>query len=406
MTTTATIPAHTIDAARAIDLAGLAERYGVTLRRESASSLCGPCPKCGGHDRFWLRDNRYNCRSCGISGDPIEFTRMMDNCTFVEAVGRLTGTESRQALPTAKKVQTPQPAPKPATAPAQDARWTDKATKIAADASHALMTDPDAEIGRDYLLRRGIEPRAWWAFKLGFRPAVPLPGTWDAAQRRYTRPGQPAIVMPWFRGDKVTAIRYRFLETHAYPDANGRQTKAKQTAQPGSTFEGGLYGGQALPEYSLMPVEHSEGRRVENYRTLVICEGELNAISIWQTTQHWGWDVLSLGSETAKLSQPAIEYARCFERVIVWMDKESIAKQIMAVLMPLAYGVHSPQRDAATLDANDLLQGGFLDTFLVTVRLKAAETEHERQRVKWDLFDAATMPPFVSEAVRKIAAGI
>lgn len=406
MTTAATIPLHTIEAARAIDLAGLAERYGVTLRRESASSLCGPCPKCGGHDRFWLRDNRYNCRSCGITGDAIEFIRMMDGCTFAEAVGRLTGAEGRYAPPAGQKAFQSQHAPKKHTAPAQDARWTDKATRIAADASHALMTDPDAEIGRDYLLRRGIEPRAWWAFKLGYRPAVPLPGTWDAAQRRYTRPGQPAIVMPWFRGDKVTAIRYRFLDAHAYPDAGGRQTSAKQTAQPGSVFEGGLYGGQALPDYTLMAVGHSEGRRVENYRTLVICEGELNAISIWQETAHWGWDVLSLGSETAKLSQPAIEYARCFERVIVWMDKEAIAKQLMAVLMPLAYGVHSPQRDGGKLDANDLLKGGFLDTFLLTVRLKAAETEHERQRVKWDLTDAAGIPPFVSEEVRKIAANI
>lgn len=63
-----TIPDHTIEAARATDLVQLAQRYGVELRKESASSWCGPCPQCGGSDRFWIRES--NQESVGATVPP------------------------------------------------------------------------------------------------------------------------------------------------------------------------------------------------------------------------------------------------------------------------------------------------------------------------------------------------
>ena len=46
------------------------------LRKESANSLCGPCPKCGGDDRFVYRTDskRFFCRQCNEKGgDVIDF---------------------------------------------------------------------------------------------------------------------------------------------------------------------------------------------------------------------------------------------------------------------------------------------------------------------------------------------
>jgi len=46
------------------------------LRKESAKSLCGPCPKCGGDDRFVYRTDtqRFWCRQCNEKGgDVIDF---------------------------------------------------------------------------------------------------------------------------------------------------------------------------------------------------------------------------------------------------------------------------------------------------------------------------------------------
>lgn len=51
----------------------------------------GPCPWCGGRDRFrvWPNKNRYWCRACGKSGDAIQYLRdfrelsYQDACSFV-----------------------------------------------------------------------------------------------------------------------------------------------------------------------------------------------------------------------------------------------------------------------------------------------------------------------------------
>ncbi len=46
------------------------------LRKESATSLCGPCPKCGGDDRFVYKPDqgRFWCRNCHEkAGDIIDF---------------------------------------------------------------------------------------------------------------------------------------------------------------------------------------------------------------------------------------------------------------------------------------------------------------------------------------------
>jgi hypothetical protein len=88
------IPARTINEARDRDIAGLARSYGVTLKGHGRN-LSGPCPRCGGVDRFGVDAHRqlFNCRGCGIHGHgAIDFIRAVEGCSFGEAVERLTGT--------------------------------------------------------------------------------------------------------------------------------------------------------------------------------------------------------------------------------------------------------------------------------------------------------------------------
>lgn len=393
--------------AESIDLIETVRQRTPLPNKEAPGEWSGPCPKCGGDDRLHVKSDWFFCRVCyapnnGKPHDLIGYLCWIDNKEFVTVCRELTGNAMTT---TALKLSTPPAQPKPAkTGP--DAKWVHRATKIAQDANHALFNDPNAEPGREYLLGRGIEPHCWEKFNLGFRYDVPLPGTWHSERREYTQPRQPAIVMPWYRAGKVTGIRYRFLKLHEYIGANGRTTSAKQTAQPGSSFEGGLYGGHTLPSYTHLPVENSTGMRVERFRTLVICEGELNAISIWQMTEHWGWDVLSLGSESQKLPQSAIDNARNFGRVLVWMDKATVARDVMALLMPLAFGVNSPVVDDKALDANDMLQRGMLGGFLATMRLRACGKDEELNLVKYALAEADDHPPYLDAGARQVLAGL
>ena len=66
--------------------------------------LCGPCPKCGGKDRFVVFEEQNNglgtwyCRQCEHEGDGIELLRWVTGCSFKEAayeVGRELTNEGR-----------------------------------------------------------------------------------------------------------------------------------------------------------------------------------------------------------------------------------------------------------------------------------------------------------------------
>lgn len=177
------------------------------------------------------------------------------------------------------------------------------------------------EPGRDYLRGRGLDPSTWIAYGLGFNPNAMGKG--------------PAISIPWYRGGGLVAIRYRLLEP-----ANGQ----KIISEPGSRFGRLLFGGQV---------------RIEPGpdRALFLCEGEINAMSIYQASDGTV-DVLSLGSESARLTDAMIAVARKYGAVAVWADRATVARQQALALG--AGAITSPYGQ----DANDLLQAGLLGEFV------------------------------------------
>jgi hypothetical protein len=69
---------------------------------------CGPCPVCGGRDRFSinLKKQVWNCRGCSKGGDVLDLVQHLDGVGFKDAVKTLAGTEPRTIMPT-------KPAPEP-----------------------------------------------------------------------------------------------------------------------------------------------------------------------------------------------------------------------------------------------------------------------------------------------------
>jgi phage/plasmid primase-like uncharacterized protein len=65
--------------------------------------LIGPCPACGGHDRFGVNVKKqvWNCRNCRAGGDVIELVQHIDGCDFAAAIETLVGNTAR-AAPRAK----------------------------------------------------------------------------------------------------------------------------------------------------------------------------------------------------------------------------------------------------------------------------------------------------------------
>lgn len=83
--------------ARTRDIHDVAVENGAHLKREGHEWI-GPCPICGGRDRFAVNQQKriFNCRGAGEgtygAGDNINLVMHVVGCDFIEAVERITGT--------------------------------------------------------------------------------------------------------------------------------------------------------------------------------------------------------------------------------------------------------------------------------------------------------------------------
>jgi hypothetical protein len=77
--------------ARAVRIEDEVAKRGIKLR--GGVDRCGPCPVCGGTDRFSINTRKqvFNCRGCGKSGDVIALVQHLDGASFLDAVARLAG---------------------------------------------------------------------------------------------------------------------------------------------------------------------------------------------------------------------------------------------------------------------------------------------------------------------------
>src|SRR6516164_413088 len=86
---------HWIDTARARDIRDVALQFGAVLRRQGSAEWVGPCPACGGRDRFAVNTQKrvFNCRGAEDGkGDCISLVMHVRGCHFLDAVEALTGT--------------------------------------------------------------------------------------------------------------------------------------------------------------------------------------------------------------------------------------------------------------------------------------------------------------------------
>ena len=83
-----------------VDLRKLAARC-VTLRHHTGpqggdkEELCGPCPRCGGKDRFWVRKDAWGCRQCGQGGDAIDGLKEPVRTIAIRLSRTVTGSGKR-----------------------------------------------------------------------------------------------------------------------------------------------------------------------------------------------------------------------------------------------------------------------------------------------------------------------
>ncbi len=199
----------------------------------------GPCPGCGGRDRFHIWPDQHNgegsywCRQCGAPGpgkraDAVQFRIDFmgeDFKTAAAACGR-DPVEPKARTPR-RPFQRPAARPAPAHTPVENGppaeAWRKKAGRLVVRAHTWLDQDEAAAPHREWLAARGIDVTLLRFFKLGWNPGdrgrdlfrpreswgLPTEMKGDRPKKLWIPRG---LIVPLVVGDDVWRIRIRRSE--------------------------------------------------------------------------------------------------------------------------------------------------------------------------------------------------
>lgn len=270
-----------VDEARAVPMEQALA--GVRLKRSGAESV-GPCPVCGGRDRFGVNHRKqvFHCRGSGAGGDVIALTRYLQVCDFKVACEILTGRK-----PPGRAAETPE----------------ERATREAALAKRAEQR-ARANAAKDGEARRfrERERRRCWEFWEAGRPLAGTPAEAYLALRGLTAPAQAALRCgldhPLFASGtgKAEAVHSgpallaaivgpggRFAGLHAtwidlsQPDGKVRVPDADGELVPAKKVRGSATGGHIRLLPRAAPA------------VLVLGEGIETVLSVWRALDATGW---------------------------------------------------------------------------------------------------------------------
>jgi DNA primase len=252
----------------------------------------GPCPFCGGEDRFRLWPShpsgrgRWWCRRCDRGGDAIEYLQLRGNLSFRQAVEALGGDLDRAASAAPERRRPARPAVPDVEPPG--APWQARARAFCEYARNQLWGDA-GQGARAYLAEaRGLREETIRRFGLGYNPACV-----------YDRP-----VAKWGLDEGRAVYLSRGI---VIPCEVGGVLWYVQVRRP---LEGGrllayLGGDVAVwrPEAKYMAVKGSAGKALfgagdlQGKDVLLFCEGEPDAMLAWQELRDLV-DVVTMGGAT------------------------------------------------------------------------------------------------------------
>lgn len=251
----------------------------------SGGEFAGPCPMCGGTDRFrcWphhpsgATGGKFMCRGCGRSGDGVQLLRDMDGLSYLEACRRL-GTTPRPGRRLMASQQKAAWIPKPSILPG--AAWQATAAAFVEYAAGVMATDVQ---GQAYAMGRGLAPETIQTLGIGWNPSTVYDprASWGLPYELNPETGHPrkvwvarGLVVPTFHAGRVVALKIRRSDWRGEDDPLPKYAAIKGSAQ----------GPMILAEDPGKPV--------------AIVEGELDAILIHQAV---GDLVTAMAMRSAKI---------------------------------------------------------------------------------------------------------
>lgn len=202
---------------RDVDLLSLlaGETHLHRVARTKGGEYAGPCPFCGGDDRFrvWPQhpDGRgeWWCRQCGRQGDAIDYLRQHDGLTYAEALGQLD--VARAGGRPGGPPRMPSPSSPTRTEPPNDT-WQEAAWGFVERSQASLWASSGAR-ALDWLRRRGLRDETIRTAGLGYNSIDCREGwkRWGLEPREGTSGVwlPRGIVIPWDVGSVLWRVNIR-----------------------------------------------------------------------------------------------------------------------------------------------------------------------------------------------------
>lgn len=241
-----------------VNLCDLAGQFTTLAGR--GKELKGPCPRCGGKDRFYVQREFFACRKCHPRrGNAIDFACWLRGCDFMEAVTWLSNGNP----PTLAEPPAPRP-PRPRWPPLQPPPqiWQHRAAECVTYAQ-AQLWQPAGRPGLDYLLSRGLTEATIWAAGLGYNPkdVTDQAARWGVTDRPTV--WLPAgVVIPWYVDNGLHRLNIRLLK----PRRDRTGNELKYIGPPGWAGANPLYNADSITPH----------------KPVILVEGEFCALVITQ----------------------------------------------------------------------------------------------------------------------------
>lgn len=290
--------------AQAIPISEVADRLQILGLTRAGSEMVGPCPCCGGKDRFAINTARgvWNCRICGTGGDGIALVRHVLGCDFRKALGYLCG-EERVELDPAERARRERAA---AEKKARDERQAARFRRMAIDDARNIWrnsVEADGTAAAAYLAGRGVDPRpvtGGLPKSLRFSAALPYLKTVSGTRRSEVLHTGPAMVAA-VQGpdDRLRAVHRTWID----PARAGRKASIAHEGEalPAKMVRGTKKGGAIrlwTPHEAEVLVM---GEGIETTLSALVCEAVPGA-AYWA-----GVDLGNMGGRS--LRGPGMRYA-------------------------------------------------------------------------------------------------
>lgn len=283
---------------------------GLEARRVSSGKggeYHGPCPGCGGEDRFHLwpaqgEDGSFWCRQCGKSGDAIQFLRDFDGMSFQSACAALGREIKRTPLPVMPRAKPMLGNWQPGVSTRPAEIWQKRAEKLVAWAHGHLLAAPDY---LEWLALRGIGLETIKAARLGWNPGEKGKDlwrpreVWGLSEEINEKTGKPRRV--WIpRGLVIPTLD-----------------------EVGSVLRVRIRRPEGEPRYYVLPGSSGTPLYLGRDRSAaVVVEAELDAFAVFAAAGDLA-GAYAIGNSSAKPDEKSFEQIRRLNLILVATDFDS-----------------------------------------------------------------------------------